>query len=61
MRISIGQLADDLKKHPVFLKNCKRNMSQGAKICDDCLFRDMILRALRKNGVSVPQKFVGKE
>jgi len=33
---------EDLKKAPVFYKNCKSVRKRGGKICEDCPFRKII-------------------
>lgn len=37
----------DLKRHPVWYKNCKSVRKRGGKICDDCPFRRIIEEAER--------------
>ena len=39
-------LAQDVCKHPTFWQNCKSNVKRKAKICGDCPFNTIILRAL---------------
>ena len=47
-KLSLDLIKDEVKRHPIFLKNCKAQRKRNAKICLDCPFI--------KLGILEPQK-----